>query len=143
MQIDQLLARLTPQALAAMQQTLLQPVVVTVQDNVQQRTPVRTGNLRRSIAGRVERVGERGVVGTTVSYAWAVQEGTRPHTIAPVNGKVLVFRVGNARVFARSVRHPGTRPQPFLDEGLAASRDTIDTLLAQAGDALWKAVAEG
>lgn len=53
--------------------------------------------------------------------------GTRPHTIVPRSKKVLSWtqgkrlsgrnrtgRAAGGRVFAKKVRHPGTRPQPFL-----------------------------
>jgi hypothetical protein len=139
---DELASRLTPEAIQAMQRTLLQRVVLTVEGNVKRSTPVRTGTLRRSITSRVEATGDRGVVGTAVSYARAVHEGTRPHDIVPVHAKALAFKIGGTQVFAKRVRHPGTKAQPFLTDGLAASRDTIDELLAQAGAALWAQVAK-
>lgn len=51
---------------------LMSRITLTVQRNSQRVTPVRTGNLRRSETTRVERAGERGVVGTNVRYARAV-----------------------------------------------------------------------
>ena len=76
--------------------------------------------------------GEPGVtVGTTDDvYKW-VDEGTKPHTIAPVNAQVLSFRSGykaktqpgvigstgggaqGDQVFAMVVNHPGTEARKF------------------------------
>lgn len=90
--------------------------------------PVDTGRLRASI--RVESrsflgLRQRVTIGSDVEYAAMVHDGTRPHIIRPKNAKVLRFRVGGRVVYARQVRHPGTRARPFLDRALrevAASR---------------------
>lgn len=81
--------------------------------------PVKTGNLGRSIQEEpVLPSGPFRVSGGVIAkapYARFVHDGTRPHLIKPKNGRYLVFpgRSGGT-VFARSVRHPGTRPRPFL-----------------------------
>lgn len=75
---------------------------------VQDRTPVDTGHLRREIAGEVLGVSEAGtlgVVGTAVPYAIPVELGTRPHVIRARDKKALHF--GNVTV--KSVKHPGTK----------------------------------
>lgn len=80
----------------------------------------------------------------TVGGAGAFLEfGTKAHDIRPRNGKALRFaakgvsttlggrvrtgalrKLGNAAyVFARVVRHPGTKPQPFL---IPAARKALD-----------------
>ena len=66
---EELAKRLDPDAFVRLQTALMQRIVLTVQGNVQRRTHVLTGNLRRSWTSRVEQSGERGVVGTTVVYA--------------------------------------------------------------------------
>jgi hypothetical protein len=48
---------------------LMSRIVITVEGNVKRATRVRSGNLKRSWTSRVERAGERGVIGTTVKYA--------------------------------------------------------------------------
>lgn len=80
--------------------------------------PVRTGNLGRSIQeDPIRFVGpfrvETGVT-ARANYAAAVHEGTKPHVIKPRNASVLAFPIGGKMVFAKSVRHPGTRARPFL-----------------------------
>lgn len=84
--------------------------------------PVDTGRLRASI--RVERrrlLSLRSVytIGSDVSYAPMVHDGTRPHQIRPKNpGGVLRFRMGGRVVYAKVVNHPGTRARPFLDDAV-------------------------
>ncbi|HEU4328066.1 MAG TPA: hypothetical protein VFS21_33325 [Roseiflexaceae bacterium] len=48
---------------------LMSRIVLTVEGGSKRETPVRTGHLRRSETSRVERAGERGVIGTNVKYA--------------------------------------------------------------------------
>lgn len=83
--------------------------------------PVDTGRLRASI--RVERrsflgLRSRWTIGSDVEYAPMVNDGTRPHLIRPKNAKALRFRVDGKVVYAKVVRHPGTRARPFLDRAL-------------------------
>lgn len=79
-------------------------------------TPVRFGNLRAHNKVRVARVapGARGEVYNDADYAEAVHNGSGPHTIRPRRKKALRFVVGGQTVFAKSVRHPGTRGRPWL-----------------------------
>lgn len=116
-------------------ESLISRIVLTVEGNSKREAPVRTGTLRRSITSRVERTGERGAVGTNLVYGRAVHEGTKPHIIRPKGKKALFWK--GARHPVASVRHPGTRGNPFLTRGLATSRDTIDDLLAEAGAELF------
>ncbi|WP_405759431.1 hypothetical protein OG234_13145 [Streptomyces sp. NBC_01420] len=51
-----------------------------------------------------------------------VLDGTRPHVIVPRRAKALRFTVGGDVVFARRVRHPGTRPNDFLGRALRLGR---------------------
>lgn len=97
--------------------------------------PRKTGNLARSIGIRsltdtsVETV-------ATANYAAFVEFGTRAHTIVPVRAKVLSWAIGSGkrlsgtarkgapRAFARRVRHPGTKAQPFMVPGAVAAIET-------------------
>lgn len=74
------------------------------------------GNLRQSIRYRpTSKVSA--IVEATAKYASAVHEGTRPHEIRAVNKKVLADK-RRGIIFGKVVRHPGTRPNPFLQKAL-------------------------
>lgn len=83
-----------------------------------QNAPVRTGNLARSIEPDPIRFSGPFRVDTGVTahanYAAAVHDGTRPHVIRPRVARALKFQMDGRTVFAKSVRHPGTRARPFL-----------------------------
>ena len=87
----------------------------------------RPGTLRDSIVTRLARGGPNGVaclVGTDDPIALWHHEGTVAHTIVPVRRRWLWFywrRIG-AEVFAKRVRHPGTKPNRFLVNALPAAR---------------------
>lgn len=72
--LDKVLASLSPEALAAERRGIMQRIVLTVESKAKEYTPVRTGTLRRSITGRVEGAGERGLVGTNVRYGPIVHQ---------------------------------------------------------------------
>jgi len=93
----------------------MQRVVLAGERLVKQEAPVKQGTLRRSIVGRVEAGGDRGVVGTNVRYARAVHDGTRAHTIRPSTKKALYWK--GARHPVKSVRHPGSKANPFIKRG--------------------------
>ena len=46
-------------------------------------------------------------LGLAASYAAAVEYGTAPHEIRPVNGAVLAFEVAGKMIFTPLVHHPG------------------------------------
>ncbi|MFF5968283.1 hypothetical protein ACFY64_32075 [Streptomyces collinus] len=50
-----------------------------------------------------------------------VLDGTRPHIIRPRRARALRFVDGRV-VFAAYARHPGTRPNPFLQRALRLGR---------------------
>jgi phage gpG-like protein len=75
MKPEELARRLSGDAFKKMRDNLLAKVLLTVLGKSQQRTPVRTGTLRRSETTRTE--GNRGFVGTNVKYAPFVHEGTK------------------------------------------------------------------
>ncbi|MCZ7478882.1 hypothetical protein [Micromonospora sp. WMMC273] len=79
-------------------------------------TPVDTGNLRAHNQMVVD-VAPARVVGTVFNdaeYADVVHDGSGPYTIRPRRAKALRFEVGGRVVFARKVRHPGTRARPWI-----------------------------
>ena len=102
-----------------------------------QTVPRKTGNLGRTIRlGTVTDTEAQIIAGGQggVGYARVVEFGSKPHDIYPRRKKALFFttsgsharltgsvsnrfRGGNrssSEVFAKHVRHPGTKPQPFL-----------------------------
>lgn len=84
--------------------------------NAKQRVPVDTGTLRRTIGFRTLARGgqvELSLFATAEHASW-VHDGTRPHMIVPRRARVLRFQAGGREVFAMRVRHPGTRPRPFM-----------------------------
>jgi len=104
--------------------------------------PRKTGNLGRSIGlGSISPTAV--VTRATAVYAAFVEFGTRAHEIVPRARKALRFapsgsgrlsgapRSGGPVVFAKRVRHPGTRPKPFMVPGAhkavegAGFKDTI------------------
>ena len=103
MSIDQLAANI--RSAAVNKRLLMGRITGYVERKSKERTPVRTGHLRRSVTSRVEAAGERGIVGTNVSYARHVHQGTKY-----------------------------MRGRPFLKQGLDASRQLIDSELEQAGE---------
>jgi HK97 gp10 family phage protein len=114
-----------------------------VLDEVKQRIPEDTGQLRAS--ARITTRYRKGTVTASVKvgnfvawYAHLVEFGTRPHVIRPRNpGGAMRF--GN--VETRSVDHPGTRARPFmrpaadasLNEAIAAVTRRIRQKLTQQG----------
>lgn len=87
-----------------------------------------THMLERSIAKRFGRglpggAGGRGdlvvSVGSDRWYALLHHEGTRPHLIRPrhPNGVLRFVKDGHV-IFAKVVRHPGTRPNHYLSDNL-------------------------
>jgi HK97 gp10 family phage protein len=86
-------------------------LTLTALRHAQQRAPVKTGTLRRSLINWVEPGGLRGYIGSNLEYSIFVHEGTR-------------FMAA----------------RPFLEEGIEDSRDEIAQLLQAAGDEYFKSI---
>lgn len=87
------------------------------------KTPVDTGALKRAqVKSPVVVTGDRVIAGVEYRspYALFVHEGTRAHIIRPRNKKVLAWttRGSSEASYARQVRHPGTKPQRWLQTAL-------------------------
>jgi hypothetical protein len=80
-------------------------------------TPVRTGELKKSIKPKKIRAGVYGVEASEVfDY---VDSGTKPHIIKPRVRKALRFiweKMGNIEVFFKKVKHPGIKAQHIVDK---------------------------
>jgi len=118
-----------------------------------------TGKLRQSIYGQVHRERMLGEVGTTLKYGAGLEKGTKAHTIVPRRKRFLVFGVARggqtsfrrggrtqrrdrdavtgrfvARshwVFARRVRHPGTKPRPYIFRTVQRNRQRLMALICR------------
>jgi len=71
----------------------------------------RSGGTRGSIRGEVSGLSGKVSAGRAARF---LELGTGPHVIR--GNPILRFEVGGAVFFRRSVRHPGTRPRPFMAE---------------------------
>ena len=81
--------------------------------------PVDKGRLRSAIHLSPNVPGfEEYLLYDDVEYAEAIEYGTSPHIIKPVNGKALKFKVDGKTVFAKKINHPGTESQPFFRPAL-------------------------
>jgi hypothetical protein len=96
---------------------------------LQQDAPIRTGFLRSSFNKIL--FGTTARIYSIASYVMIVERGSRPHIIMPNKAKALHFMVGHEEVFAKSVRHPGTRGRFFIAR-------TIDIVSRQAPKILSK-----
>jgi hypothetical protein len=77
--------------------------------------PWKSGNLARSIVKEVE--GDRAVIRVLARYGIYVAAGTKPHLIRPAWASCLAFKAKSGEmIFTRLVQHPGTKPNPFLEE---------------------------
>lgn len=68
--------------------------------------------------------------GTNVDYAADVNYGTKPHTIKPINASALRFKIGGNYVFAKSVKHPGTKGYRFFEAGVKKAEDILPERLS-------------
>jgi len=77
---------------------------------------VQTGALQKSIYKRHlgNATGQYIVIGSSKRYALAHHEGTRPHVITASPGGKLKFVKNGKQIFTSQVRHPGTKPNPYL-----------------------------
>ena len=75
--------------------------------------PVDKGILRNSIKVRV---GEDGfsLMISMVFYGKHVEFGTNPIVITPKTKQALAFKSGGDKIVVKRVKHPGTRPNPFI-----------------------------
>lgn len=112
---------------------LLRTIQLKAVAEAKSRVARKTGHTARTIApgGLTETF----TIVTASGAAPFLEFGTRPHDITPRNKRVLSWPAnasgrrlsGRARtnagrrIFARKVRHPGTKPQPFLLPGAEAA----------------------
>ena len=126
-------------------QKVLQQSAQRVQAAAQSMAPVKTGALRDSITiGYPDPL--TAVIGPHVPYATFQEYGTGsrgefpgvPYKILPKRpGGVLVFKIGNRTIYAKSVTHPGVPAHPFMRPAFRqAMGEQLAQSLADAGAAL-------
>jgi HK97 gp10 family phage protein len=94
--------------------------------------PVDTGYLRDNIA--VIKTPQQWTIGpVNVPYARAQEYGSKPHVIIASPGKVLVFQAGGQTRFAKSVKHPGNKPHPYIRPAGDWARENLRKTVAVTG----------
>lgn len=107
-----------------------------------------TYGLRSSIKGQM--LGpHRSQVGAHAKYAPFVEYGTKPHEIRPkriskvssrgVRGSPqwLRFEQNGTIVFTKLVKHPGTKPRPFMQEARDRAEPLFDRLCREAANRMF------
>lgn len=99
----------------------------------------RTGKTARSF--ELERAGEwQGVIVSRSPVAVFMDRGTKPHPIVARRARALRFVIDGRTIFARSVRHPGTKARNIAETeaGLlpAALHDALTQSVSQAVSSL-------
>lgn len=105
-------------------------VATELNTTLQQKSPFKTGKLSRG--WNFKKVGAEIVVENNVDYIGMVINGTRPHEIRPKNKKVLAFKINGQMIFAKYVKHPGTKPNDFVDKSIAVIDNDIERFVNKA-----------
>ena len=93
--------------------------------------PWKTGKLARSIVKEIDEYG-KATIKALAPHAVHVIKGTAPHEIRPVNASVLAFKLaGRNMVFTKLVRHPGTKPNPFLQRAVDKARENVEEIFTE------------
>jgi phage gpG-like protein len=111
-----------------------------IKNNKLQSSPLhhRSGKLQRSVHHQTT-ANTSFVIGRVYAgaeYAAIHEYGgqTKPHIIKPKKAKVLAFSKGGNTIFAKSVKHPGSKipERSFMRSSLAENREKIRLALAKA-----------
>ena len=98
--------------------------------------PWKSGKLARSLVKEIDEAGAA-TLKALAPYAKFVISGTRSHEIRPRSSDVLVFKTKSGDlVFTRLVRHPGTKPNPFLTRAVDKAYEQIDDIWKELFDEL-------
>lgn len=106
--------------------------------------PSSNGKLIQSI---VEKTGIlKGEIAVNAQHAGSVEFGSKPHIIKPKTKKALAFKPGagfrswdeSGRIVVKSVKHPGTKAQPYLRPAMEAEAplfaNTIKSIIEKAAN---------
>lgn len=107
--------------------------------------PVVSGFLKRGIRPFILPTGLTGDVISSANYSKDVEEGTKPHTIKVETKKVLagpaskappdwknISKDGQYAIYGKSVKHPGTRAQPFMMPSFMTAKRLLYRLIEKA-----------
>jgi hypothetical protein len=107
----------------------------------------KTGRMSQRISVKVQGAG----LDTTArvhagGVAAIIVRGSRPHDIAPVRSRALAMttngRAGGPLVgFATAIHHPGTRPDPFVQQGIEQAQPEVQRIIQEAGDTMRRELA--
>jgi hypothetical protein len=100
--------------------------------------PVRTGYLLQNWGFDIGSLQARWY--PKAQYAPYVEFGTAPHTITPVNARVLA-NAKTGDIFGTLVHHPGTKANPFMERIVASAQPDIENLFVQALDQINQQIA--
>lgn len=96
----------------------------------------RSGAAECATRSRVKRtdpiVGEVFVDPNIAPHGIFLFKGTRHHIITARNAKALTWYSGGRQVFARSVQHPGTKPDSFLNDAVNNGIDRLKNSVVDA-----------
>ncbi len=90
---------------------IVKDTAMKIQANAKQKTPVKSGTLKRSIGVDLSTDEMSAEIGTSLEYAAHVEFGTAPRTISVYEANVLS---DGKQFFGKEVKHPGSKSQPFL-----------------------------
>lgn len=118
----------------------VQKSALTVQSQAMRESPVNKqsggGNLRQNIrASLINKT--RAEVISKAPYSSYVEYGTGPHVITVKNKSVLANK-RTGQFFGRTVHHPGTRLNPFMERALKLSQKKIEGFFRTAIDNVFK-----
>jgi HK97 gp10 family phage protein len=116
-----------------------------VLDAMKEKVPVKTGNLRDSLAMKVLDKSEfaktvligasKGETGKDGWYAHLVEFGASPHVVKPRKKSGKKVLAENGKFFGKLVQHPGATARPFMrpafDETADKALETIKKLLGE------------
>ena len=99
-------------------------------DNLTKNGSVDTGLLRNSINSKITLL--TGTVSTNTKYARIVEEGSMPHIIKPKKKKFLYWNGASHPV--KQVKHPGSKPKPYMTPALEKEEPNFIKALHKAVD---------
>lgn len=113
---------------SALQEAILVVPEILASVTVPPIVPYKTGQLAQTFFSTVSAF--QATWGPTVFYAPYVEFGTAPHLILPKNKKALFWQ--GAKHPVRSVKHPGTKPNPYMERIIAEASPMINDIFEQA-----------